>query len=221
MIKCQNILFRYPDQYFELKIPDLTVYDHEQVAVIGSSGTGKTTLLHLIAGILEPAEGSIEIDNIDLTRYGKEDRQDFRIVRIGLVFQEFELLEYLSVLDNILLPFMVNPVLRLSETSRKLAGELADSVGLSTKKQRLPGQLSQGERQRVAACRALVTQPDVLLCDEPTGNLDPANRDIVLNTLLNYSIQNKKPLVMVTHDHEILSKFSRIVNINDYSLSKL
>jgi putative ABC transport system ATP-binding protein len=210
MIVCKHILFSYPQGSFELKIPHLEINSNEQVAVIGPSGTGKTTFLYLLAGIYEANQGTVLIDDIVLNHYSKAERQDFRIASMGLVFQEFELLEYLTVEDNVLLPYYINSIMSKDPQVRERALDLIETTGLIAKRTRYPHQLSQGERQRVAVCRALITQPRVLLCDEPTGNLDPGNRDLVLNLLLDYSQKQEVPLILVTHDHQPLNRFSRV-----------
>ena len=215
MIRCKNLSFSYPEGAFELNVDSFQVQSQEQVAVVGSSGSGKTTLLYLMAGIYATNLGSVTINDIELSQYSETDRQDFRIASLGLVFQEFALLEYLSVLDNVLLPYRINPVLTLSSGEKDLALQLLSATGLIEKKDRYPHQLSQGERQRVAVCRAMINQPQALLCDEPTGNLDPVNRDQVLDLLFKYSNDHQIPLVLVTHDYQILDRFSRVVNIND------
>jgi putative ABC transport system ATP-binding protein len=133
-----------------------------------------------------------------------------------LIFQEFKLLNYLNVLENILLPYRLNPILELTIEIRNRATELAVSVGLSDKINRHPKNLSQGERQRVALCRALITSPSLLLCDEPTANLDPANRDKILDLLFEYGQEKPASLVMVTHDPEVLGRFDQQVDIRDY-----
>jgi putative ABC transport system ATP-binding protein len=215
MIHCQNLSFSYPEGAFELNVDSFQVQSQEQVAIVGSSGSGKTTLLYLMAGIYATNRGSVTINDIELSRYSETDRQDFRIASLGLVFQEFALLEYLSVLDNVLLPYRINPVLKLSSGEKDLALQLLSATGLAEKKDRYPHQLSQGERQRVAVCRAMINQPQALLCDEPTGNLDPVNRDQVLDLLFQYSSEHNIPLVLVTHDYQILDRFSRVVNISE------
>ena len=166
---------------------ELEVARGESVAVVGPSGCGKTTLLHLLAGILAPASGSVVVDGVESSELGREDRQDFRALAVGLVFQEFELLDYLDVLDNVLLPYRVSPALTLDGAARQRAVELVEQVGLADKKSSFPRQLSQGERQRVAVCRSLVTRPKVLFGDEPTANLDADNRDHVMDTLFRYT----------------------------------
>jgi putative ABC transport system ATP-binding protein len=216
MIRLADLRFRYPDGDFELVIPDLRVDPGERVAVIGESGSGKTTLLHLIAGIAAPDSGDLYTAGTDLPSLDDRARRDFRIQRIGLVFQEFELLDYLSVLDNILLPFRINPAQRLGPGDRERARVLADRVGIADKLARRPAQLSQGERQRAAVCRALVVEPALLLADEPTGNLDPTNKDRVLDILIAYAQESGATLLTVTHDEGVLKRFQRVIDFDDF-----
>jgi ABC-type lipoprotein export system ATPase subunit len=148
------------------------------------------------------------------------ERRALRIQRIGLVFQEFELLEYLRVLDNILLPYRIHRALRLDCTSRTRAENLAKQMGVRNQLERYPTRLSQGERQRVAVCRALVTEPDLILADEPTGNLDPANKHRVLESLIECADQRNTTLVLVTHDHDLLNRFDRVIDVDSLSSSR-
>ncbi len=214
-VKVNKLKFGYRVGEFQLAMDDLCVKSHERVAITGPSGSGKTTLLNLLAGILVPDSGEVEVDGTVVSALNHEDSQDFRVLRMGLVFQEFELLEYLDVLDNILLPFRISPVLNLTDPMRQRARDLCQEVGLADKLGRYPKHLSQGERQRVAVCRALVTQPAVILGDEPTGNLDPVNRDHVMDILFRYSEKTGAPLVVVTHDYELLDRFDRTVDIRE------
>ncbi len=216
MIELREISFRYRDGEFELRIPELRVARGDQVGVIGPSGSGKTTLLHLIAGILLPERGEIEADGASISGMGDSARRDFRIRRLGLVFQEFALLEHLSVLDNVLLPYRITPSLRLDAEARRRAHELIERVGLARQAARLVTRLSQGERQRVAVCRALVTEPVLLLADEPTGNLDPANKFRVLDILRDYAAERDATLLTVTHDHDLLDRFSRVIDFKSF-----
>lgn len=215
MIAVTDLEFRYGEE-FRLNIPELSVDRGSRVAFIGPSGSGKTTLLHLLAGIVTPTAGRIAINGSEISRLDDVRRRDLRIRRIGLVFQEFELLEYLPVLDNILLPYRVHPALRLDEAVRERAVGLARDVGIGDKLRRTPERLSQGERQRVAVCRALLPEPAILLADEPTGNLDPANAAQVLDILFDYSQTRDATLVTVTHDHDLLGRFERIVDFKDF-----
>jgi putative ABC transport system ATP-binding protein len=180
VIEVEDLTFGYKVGGFRLDVPKLAVGAGEKVAVIGPSGRGKTTLLHLLAGVLVPEVGRIAVDGTDVSALGREDRQDYRALRMGMVFQEFELLEYLDVIDNVLLPYRISPVLALDDEARGRVQELVKQVGLDGKQRRYPRHLSQGERQRIAVCRALVTRPAILLGDEPTGNLDPDNRDQIM-----------------------------------------
>ena len=208
--------FAYSDSDFRLQIAELSVAPATTTAFIGPSGSGKTTLLNLIAGILLPDHGTVETNGTVVTGLSDRDRRAFRVEGVGLVFQEFELLEYLTVLDNILLPYRINPALRLEPDVRERAAGLADRVGIADKLGRLPRRLSQGERQRVAVCRAVLTDPPLLLTDEPTGNLDPVNREKVLDILFDYVHESGTTLVSVTHDHEILERFAEVVDFRSF-----
>jgi len=220
MITVKNIHFSYTEGNFNLKIPHLGIGNSENIAIVGPSGCGKTTLLHLLSGILKPHSGSLFFNEIELSSLNSQDTKDLRLIKMGLIFQDFELLEYLNVLDNILLPFRINSIIHLDETVKNHAKDLAISVGLGDKLNRFPAKLSQGERQRVAVARALITKPEILLCDEPTANLDPVNRDLILDIILNYCKQHQTALVMVTHDQEILGRFDRLIDILKFSSFK-
>jgi len=216
MIRIADLHFCYREGDFGLRVTELGIDRGETVAVIGPSGSGKTTLLNLVAGIALPQAGRVTTNDVELAALDDSERRRFRIANIGLVFQEFELLEYLSVLDNILLPYRITPFLRLDRAVRERAEELARQVGIADKLGRLVNRLSHGERQRVAVCRALLTQPALLLADEPTGNLDPVNRDLVLDFLFDYSRSAGATLVTVTHDHDLLGRFARVVDMKNF-----
>lgn len=217
MIEIDGVGFGYGEGAFRLEIPELHIARGEKVAFIGPSGAGKTTLVYLIAGILRPGAGFIRVSGVDLT--GRADRQlrDFRISRIGFVFQEFELLDYLTVRDNILLPYYLNATLQLTSEARNAAGSLAASMRLSDKLKRFPRTLSHGERQRVAICRALIASPELLIADEPTGNLDPEAARSILGLLLDEVRRRKTTLLMVTHNHALLDSFDRVIDIQDFA----
>jgi len=217
MVEILDLDFRYSDAGFRLSVPELRVAAGERVAFVGPSGSGKTTLLHLIAAIQEPSAGRVTTNGINVTELGESQRRDFRAENVGLVFQEFELLEYLSVFDNILLPYRINSALALDPGVRSRAEDLAHRVGIGDKLDRFPGQLSQGERQRVAVCRAVVPGPPLLMADEPTGNLDPANKTRVLDILLDVADATDATLVTVTHDHDLLDRFGRVVDFRRFT----
>jgi putative ABC transport system ATP-binding protein len=216
MIEIGDLRFSYDEGDFSLEIPRLKVADGETVAIVGPSGSGKTTLLNLIAGTATPHSGQVTTNGYKVSGLHDAARRNFRIANIGLVFQEFELLEYLNVLDNILLPYRINRTLQLDTSVRARARAIAESVGIGDKLARYADQLSQGEKQRVAVIRALVVQPPLLLADEPTGNLDPLNKDRVLDILLQYAADNAATLITVTHDHDILHRFQRVIDFKDF-----
>ncbi len=217
MIQVTGLDFRYSTGEFRLRVPELSIEQGSKVAIIGPSGSGKTTLLHLLAGIIVPQGGSIRVREIELTGLSDSARRDFRIAEIGLVFQEFELLEYLDVLDNILLPYRITGALNLDRAVRDRAVELAGLVGIADMLNRYTHQMSQGEKQRVAVCRALLPEPLLLFTDEPTGNLDPDNKDRVLDILSNYAAEAGATLVTVTHDHELVKRFDRVIDFRQFN----
>lgn len=216
MIRVTDLEFEYSPGGFRLRVDDLQVTRGATVAVIGPSGSGKTTLLNLIAGILSPRSGRITTGDVEVSSLSPTARRGFRVRQIGLVFQEFELLEHLNVMDNILLPCRLTPLVRLNHARRDRAAALAREMGLDDKLRRFVGKLSQGERQRVALCRALLLEPPLLLCDEPTGNLDPANKEHVLDMLFDYVRRNKTTLLAVTHDHELLPRFDQTIDFRRF-----
>lgn len=215
MIEVEDMAFTYRRGGFRLRVDSLRIEPGGKVALLGSSGSGKTTLLHLLAGILVPQTGRIRLAGVELSRQGDAVRRDFRISRIGLVFQEFELLEYLPVRENILLPYRVNRSLRLDRAVRESVAALAESVGIGQLLDRYPGRLSQGERQRVAISRALITRPQMIFADEPTGNLDPRTSRTILEVMIEQADACGATVLMVTHDHSLLERFDRVVDLEE------
>ena len=215
MIAVRDLEFQYARSDFVLRIPILDVARQERVAITGPSGSGKTTLLNLIAGISEPSTGSIVTDGRSIGELSDRKRRAFRAGRIGLIFQEFELLDYLTVRDNILLPYFLTPVIQLTSEVRDRVHTLAETVEIGDKVDRKVGQLSQGERQRVALCRALLPKPAIVLADEPTGNLDPSNKQRVVDLLLESAESVGSTVLAVTHDHEVARRFDRGIDMRD------
>ena len=216
MIRISGLQFAYPGSDFRLHVPELAIQTGRKTALIGPSGSGKTTLLNLVAGIGTPAAGRILTNGVEVSSLGEAARRDFRVCNIGLVFQEFELLEHLDVLDNILLPCRITSAVQIGRKLRDRAVELAREVEIEDKLRRYVRKLSQGERQRVALCRALLLEPPLLLCDEPTGNLDPAAREHVLDVLFDYVDHNQTTLLTVTHDHGLLPRFDETVDLSRF-----
>ena len=208
-----GVHFAYGERGFALSVPQLEIRPGESVALVGPSGSGKTTLLHLIAGILTPDRGRIALGDNDLTALGGRARRGHRLSRMGMIFQSFELLDYLDVRDNILLQARLAPGVAISSELERQASTVAGELGLADKWRRPITALSQGERQRVAACRALLLDPDLVLADEPTGNLDPANKQAVLDQLIQLCKRHQRILLTVTHDHSLLPSFDRVVDM--------
>ncbi|MEN7547690.1 ABC transporter ATP-binding protein [Rapidithrix thailandica] len=215
MLQIQNLIYHYPKSDFQLTIPSLSVEKGERVAIIGPSGFGKTTLLQLIAGIFLPENGSIRVNGREVPLLKEAERRNLRIQEIGFVFQDFKLIEYLKVIDNILLPFRINRKLPYQNGLKSKAQNLATSLGIGDKLNKYPSKLSQGERQRVAIGRALIHQPHLILADEPTGNLDPKNKRHIMHLLFEYSQQQQATLLTVTHDYELLSGFDRVIDLTE------
>lgn len=215
MISITDLDFQYAQSDFRLRVPQLAIPRGSRTALIGPSGSGKTTLLNLIAGVVVPSAGKVVTDGVELSSLPDAARRRLRIREIGLVFQEFELLDHLNVRDNILLPCRISD-LPLNGKMRNRAAQLAGEVGVADKLDRNVQRLSQGERQRVAICRALLAEPPLLVCDEPTGNLDPVNKLHVLDILDSYVEKTAATLVTVTHDHEILPRFDTVIDFKQF-----
>lgn len=213
LVELSELRFGYPNGRFRIEVDSLRLARGERVACIGPSGSGKTTLAHLIAGILEPESGRIRVADVDVEQLSDAARRRMRIERIGMVFQQFELLDYLPAIDNVLLPYHVAAHLPLTAEVRARAEALVASMGIAHGSKRLPRHLSQGERQRVAICRALVSEPELVICDEPTGNLDPATAGATLDLLFEQAESRGATLFVVTHDHGLLERFDRVVDM--------
>ncbi|MFK7870641.1 MAG: ABC transporter ATP-binding protein [Roseobacter sp.] len=216
MVTIEDLTFRYAGTGFRLKIPQFTLAGSERLAVVGPSGSGKTTLLNLIAGILSPQTGRIDVAGTDVAALSEEQRRRFRASTIGFVFQDFALLEYLSARQNILYPYRITPALSLGPEVLDRAEALAVACGIGDKLDRHPSALSQGEQQRVAICRALVTQPKLILSDEATGNLDPDSKARILDVLFTQASDAGAAVLAVTHDHELLPRFERVLDFAQF-----
>lgn len=216
MINIDSLELSYGTDGFQLSIPQLKIQHSEKVAIIGPSGSGKTSLLKLISGIILPQNGRVSIEGIAVNQLSDAERRDYRITNIGFIFQDFELLDYLNVQDNILHPYRITQALKIDVQVRARANDLALELGIQSKMKRLTNTLSQGEKQRVAICRAMMTSPKLILADEATGNLDPSNKTKILDTLFKSADSNQATLVAVTHDHELLDRFDRVIDFKQY-----
>jgi ABC-type lipoprotein export system ATPase subunit len=217
MIAISDLEFQFPQSDFRLAVPSLKIAAGERAAVVGPSGSGKTTLLNLISGILLPSRGAIRVLDREINAMGDAARRAFRAAQIGLAFQNFELIGYLDVFENIILPYRLNPALRLTPEIADRAAQLARDTGIGHRLRYFPGRLSQGEKQRAAICRAMLPRPPLLLADEPTGQLDPSAKGRVVELIFQQAERSGATLVMVTHDTEVAARFPRVINCRDFA----
>ena len=212
--KVREAGFSYGDEGFRLFVPKFDLSSGERVALIGPSGSGKTTFLHLLAGILVPREGLVQVGEKELSRLDDFTRRTFRISKLGLVFQDFRLIEHLNARENMLLPYRLGAELRLKESVLDRMRILAERLRVSGLLDSPVKRLSQGERQRVAIGRALLVRPGMILADEPTGNLDPSGKQRIMDLLFDQALELEATLIVVTHDHALLDRFDRVVDFD-------
>lgn len=189
-----------------LDIPHFAVAASEQLALVGQSGCGKTTLLHIIAGITRPDSGSVQMKGLDITRLPEVGRDRFRAENIGYVFQTFNLLPGFSALENVLLGMSFGR----GRADRGRARQLLERVGLGARESHKPSMLSVGEQQRVSVARALANRPELLLADEPTASVDAAHQRQIIELIRDTCREQKVALVLVTHSSEIAGQFERV-----------
>lgn len=196
-----------------LKGINFSVAAGEQVAIIGSSGSGKSTLLHLLGGLDEPSSGTVYVDSIDINSLKPAERGRLRNRNLGFVYQFHHLLPEFTALINVAMPLLI----RRDESKQAMqqAAEILDRVGLSHRLQHKPGELSGGERQRAALARAMVTKPQCILADEPTGNLDRRMAESVYSLMLEMNEENGTAFVIVTHDQGLAEKMNKIYTLDD------
>ena len=196
-----------------LNVPRFELKTAEQVALVGSSGGGKTTLLNVIAGISSPDSGRVVIDNIDVTALNEPSRDRFRALKIGFVFQTFNLVPAFTALENVLLGMCFSG----KGTDSHRATDLLTRVGLGHRLSHRPPQLSVGEQQRVAVARALANHPSLLLADEPTASVDGANQNTILDLIRDACRENNVSLLLVTHSPDVAARFDRIEKLSDFN----
>ncbi len=191
---------------------DFFIDDGEFVTIMGQSGSGKSTLLSIIGGLNHPTRGKIFVDTLDIYKLSSEQRADFRSEYIGFIFQSFQLVPYLTVLENVKLPMTITGI--KTNQQKQMALDVLDRVGLGNKGDRLPDQLSGGEQERVAIARAIVNQPPILLADEPTGNLDSETASEVMDLLRQLNAEGQT-VIMVTHNQEMCKYSFRTIKVRD------
>lgn len=214
ILQIEDLKFWYTGKEFQLEISNLKINKGSKVAILGKSGSGKTTLAHLISGILKPQSGLIRFMGQNISNLSDRERRAYRIKNIGFIFQEFELIEYLSVLDNLILPYKLNKSLSLNEETINRVKAIAGRIEIENKLHKYPNQLSGGERQRLATARALITSPALVIADEPTGNLDTQTANKVLNEIIKQSSKSNSTLLMITHDPRLLESFDQVIDLN-------
>ena len=196
-----------------IKEMDFYIDDGEFVSIMGQSGSGKSTLLAILGGLNHPSKGRVLVDTLDLYQLSSEQRADFRSEYIGIIFQSFQLIPYLTVLENVKLPMAITGA--KAGKQNEMAKAVLEKVGLGNKANRLPDQLSGGEQERVAIARAIVNQPPILLADEPTGNLDTETAREIMELLKELNREEGITIVMVTHNPETCGYSDRTIHVKD------
>ncbi len=220
VIACQNLYKTYQGlDVAVLNGIDLNVNTGEQVAIVGASGSGKSTLLHLLGGLDIPSSGDVHILDQNLAKLSEAQKGNLRNQSLGFVYQFHHLLPEFTALENVAMPLLIRRVAR--EQALTTASEMLEKVGLKHRLEHMPGELSGGERQRAALARAMVTAPQCILADEPTGNLDRHTAHAVFDLLLEVNQLQQRSLVVVTHDLELAKKMQRQYKLVDGKLQPL
>ena len=213
-IQFNNVSLNYgtkTDTVEVLKSISFSIDSEEVVSIVGPSGSGKTSIIMLASGLETASKGSVKINNQEIVGLKENELSEVRRKNIGIVFQSFYLIPNLTAVENVLLSLEANQQYNLEKDAEKLLGEF----GLSHRLHHLPSELSGGEQQRVAIARALINKPKIILADEPTGNLDSGNSEIMIDLLFDYTKKSQTSLVMVTHDNSIAKRCDRIIEIRD------
>lgn len=220
IIQAQHLTYEFISHDNQINILqglNLTITAGEQLAIVGSSGSGKSTLLSLLAGLDVPTSGSVQIKNNPFSSLDEDGRAAIRAKYMGFVFQSFQLLPSLTALENVMLPLQ----LKSHPNAKALSLEALNKVGLSARVQHYPKQLSGGEQQRVAIARAFATQPAILFADEPTGNLDNATGQMIIDLLFSMNAEAETTLILVTHDVHLANRCQRQLKLENGVLTEL
>ena len=214
LLELQDIHLNYKTESTAVEVirgVSLKINSNESVAIVGKSGSGKTSLIMLIAGLERPNSGKIIFEGEDISQYSEDQLADIRKRKIGIVFQSFYLIPNYTALENVSLVLEINKV----SDAKKKSMELLEQFGLKDRINHFPSQLSGGEQQRVAIARSIVLNPKLILADEPSGNLDSENSKLIMSLLFKYCKQNGSSLVLVTHDQMLAKECDRIIEIKD------
>lgn len=214
IIRCENLCKTYTGlDVAVLNGIDLSVRKGEQIAIVGASGSGKSTLLHLLGGLDTPSDGIVELLGNNLNQLSETRKGQIRNDALGFVYQFHHLLPEFTAVENVAIPLLIGRMSRQKALAQ--ASEMLERVGLSHRLEHMPGELSGGERQRAALARALVTEPDCILADEPTGNLDRVTANQVFELLIEINAALKTSLIVVTHDTTLADKMDRRYQLED------
>lgn len=217
IVRCENLCKTYTGlDVAVLNGIDLNVRKGEQIAIVGASGSGKSTLLHLLGGLDTPSEGTVELLGNNLNQLSETRKGQIRNDALGFVYQFHHLLPEFTAVENVAMPLLIGRLSR--EKALVQASNMLERVGLSHRLEHMPGELSGGERQRAALARALVTEPDCILADEPTGNLDRVTANQVFELLIEINVALKTSLIVVTHDMTLADKMDRRYQLEDGQL---
>jgi len=222
MIKLRNVYKEYPldgESFLALKNINLEIKDRDYMAIVGPSGSGKSTLMHILGLLDKPTKGTILIDDKDVSTYSDNELSLARNEFIGFVFQQFNLLNKLTIFENILLP-TIYARRKLAYDPKKRAWELLEKFGIASKATSFPNKISGGQQQRVAIARALIMNPKLVLADEPTGNLDTKNGDAIMDLLEKLNKEEKVTVVIITHEPEIADRTKKKIHIRDGEITK-
>lgn len=215
VIRLENVSKLYKlgeNKFLALDNVSFSIKQNDFIAIMGSSGSGKSTMLHILGLLDKPTKGDVYIDGIRTTKLSDDQIAEIRNMKIGFIFQQFNLMPHLNSVDNVCLPCLFKEI---PNHEKDKALELLALVGLKGRETNRPGQLSGGEQQRVAIARALINNPEIILADEPTGNLDSKTGKQIMDTLVHLHKDHGKTIVVVTHDPEIAKYAKRHINIKD------
>lgn len=208
MLKTQSIAFTY-DGSHQFRFPDIQLQKGENLLVLGESGIGKTTLIQILAGLLHPIQGSVELNGTNFQDLSSKNLDLFRGKHIGMVFQRPHFVRNLSILDNLLLSLYLSK----NKQDKKRATQLLEQIGLGDKLDSKPDQLSQGEQQRASIALAVIKNPDFILADEPTSSLDDTNCQKIANLLKEQAVSTNAQLIIITHDQRLKSQFNKSITL--------